>query len=253
MGRFTFGALALLATAGSPVFAAPAKGGSAQAAASKSDGLKAPPNFDAIMSIFDKLFPAQPDPDPARLALARTSVAAMWPDGAYGHMMTSFAGGMIDRVMQMKKSDLPDFGKAAGKAPVKTDGADLSVHDQAAAKDPYFDQRVAAIRAAVVDETSQLSAIIDPRVRDGMARSLARRFDARQLTDINNFFATPSGHAFAGQSMQLWFDPDMLHAMMSTFPEMMKRMPDMMKKVKEANDRFPAPPSAKAKAAKAKG
>ena len=103
------------------------------------------------MSIFDKLFPAQPDPDPARLALARTSVAAMWPDGAYGHMMTSFAGGMIDRVMQMKKSDLPDFGKAAGKTPVKTDGTDLSVHDQAAAKDPYFDQRVAAIRAAVAE------------------------------------------------------------------------------------------------------
>ncbi len=229
------------------------KSGAAHATGAKDNGLKAAPNFDAIMGIVDKLFPAQPDPDPARLALARTSVAAMWPDGAYGNMMTSFAGGMIDRVMQMKKSDLPAFGKPSAKTAAKADGADLSLHDQAAAKDPYFDQRVAAIRAAVVDETSKLSTIIDPRVRDGMARSLARRFDARQLTDINNFFATPSGHAFAGQSMRLWFDPDMLHAMMSTFPEMMKRMPDMMKSVKEANDRFPAPPSAKAKAVKAKG
>jgi len=57
-----------------------------------------PPNMDAVMAVFDKLLPPQPDPDPARLALARMSAAAMWPEGAYGNMMTSFAGGMVDNV-----------------------------------------------------------------------------------------------------------------------------------------------------------
>ena len=100
-----------------------------------------------------------------------------------------------------------------------------------------------AIRAAVTEEFGKISAVIDPRVRDGMARAMARRFDARQLTDINAFLATPSGRAFAGQYMQLWLDPDMLRGMMSSMPEMIKLMPDVMKRVKEANDKFPAPPS----------
>jgi hypothetical protein len=43
--------------------------------------------------------------------------------------------------------------------------------------------------------------------------------------------------------MQLWLDPDMLRGMMSSMPEMIKLMPDVMKRVKEANDKFPAPPS----------
>ena len=190
-----------------------------------------PPNLDAMMGVFDKLFPPQPDPDPARLALARTSVAAMWPDGAYRDMMVGFAGGMVDNVMRLKKSDLPVATGTKAKADAS---ADLSLHDAAAAKDPYFDERVAAIRAAVTDEFGRVSAVIDPRVRDGMARAMARRFDARQLTDINGFFATPSGRSFAGQYMQLWLDPDMLRGLMGAMPEMIKLMPDVMKRVKEA-------------------
>ena len=198
---------------------------------------KSPPDMSAVFAIFDKLFPPQPDPDPARWALARTSAAAMWPNGAYGNMMTGMMGSMFDRVMQLKESDLPGPAKAN-----KAGGPELSLHDQAAKKDPYFDQRTAAIKQVVVEETGKISAIIDPRVRDGLARSMARRFDQRQLADINNFFATPSGHALATQYMQMWVDPDMLRALFGTMPEMMKLMPDMMQKVKAASEKFPSPP-----------
>ena len=230
-----------LAVAGLAVIASPAEAAPKGAAKPKSPmEAMTPPNMDAVMAVFDKLLPPQPEPDPARLALARVSAAAMWPQGAYGNMMTSFAGGMVDNVMRLKKSDFPIPVDKKGKADAT---ADLSLHDAAAAKDPYFDQRMAAIRAAVIDEFGKISAIIDPRVRDGMARAMARRFDARQLTDINAFLATPSGRAFAGQYMQLWLDPDMLRGMMGSMPEMIKLMPDVMKRVKEANDKFPAPPS----------
>ena len=67
--------------------------------ADKASDKKSPPDFGAMLAMFDKLFPPQSDPDPARLALARTSVQSMWPDGAYGKMMTSFMGGVFDRVM----------------------------------------------------------------------------------------------------------------------------------------------------------
>jgi hypothetical protein len=203
---------------------------------------KSPPNFEAMMGFVDKLFPPQPDPDPARLALARTSVQAMWPDGAYGKMMISFMGGMIDRAMQMKKSDFAELGGKAKAAPASAPAKDLSLHDEIAAKDPYFDKRMAAIRSVVDEEMSKVSAIIDPRMREGLARAIGRRFDGAQLADINRFFATPSGHAFAGQYMQLWMDPDTIRSIFGSVPEMMKLMPDMMQKIKAADAQFPKPP-----------
>ena len=102
---------------------------------------------------------------------------------------------------------------------------------------------MAAMRGIVNDEFGKVSAIIDPRMREGLARAMARRFDAQQLADINRFFATPSGPAFAGQYMQLWVDPDMMRSLFGSMPEMMKLMPDMMQKLKAANDKFPRRPS----------
>lgn len=210
--------------------------------AAKDAKAKSPPDFGAMLAIVDKLFPPQPDPDPARLTLARTSVAAMWPEGSYSRMMTGFMGGMFDRVMQLKQSDFAAMGNKAPKVGASVPGKDLSLREQIGAKDPYFDQRMAAMRGVVTEELGKVSAIIDPRIRDGLARSMARRFDARQLTDINGFFATPSGRALAGQYMQIWLDPDMMRSLFSSMPEMMKLMPDMAQKLKAANDRFPKPP-----------
>jgi hypothetical protein len=209
----------------------------------------AAPNFDAMFGIFDKLFPALPDPDPARLALARTAVAAMWPNGSYGKAMSSMMGGIVDRAMQLKTSD---FAAMSGM-PAKKIGAipnDASLHDQVAAKDPYFDQRIAAYRGLIGEETAKMSTVIDPRMRDGLARTMARQFDARQLADIDAFFATPSGRALAGQYMQLWFQPDTMRAMFTAMPEMMKLMPDAMQKMKAIDARYPKPAQPKGKDAK---
>ena len=218
-----------------------------KAASPKEAVAKAAPSFEQMLAVIDKLFPPQPEPDPARLALARTSVQAMWPDGAYGKMMSGFMGGMVDRVMQLKASDLPALPGKAKKDNAKDQ--DLSVKEAIAGKDPYFDQRMAAMRGIVDEEAGKISAIIDPRMREGLARAMARRFDAQQLGDINAFFATPSGHALASQYMQLWLDPDTIRSIFGSVPEMMKLMPEMMQKFKAANDRFPKPP-AEAKPAK---
>jgi hypothetical protein len=197
----------------------------------------APPDMSAVFAMFDKLFPPQPDPDPARLALSRTTAAAIWPTGAYGNMMTGMMGTMFDRVMQLKTSDLPGGARAKAAA----DG-DMSIHDMAAKKDPYFDQRSAAMRQVITEELAQVSAILDPRIREGLARSMARRFDERQLADINAFFATPSGHALAAQYMQMWVDPETMRAILGSMPDMMKLMPNMMQKMKAAGDKYPSPP-----------
>lgn len=237
-------AVALVAASGVPAYAAPPSKAATAAPSGKSSHAPPMPDMAQMQAFFDKLFPPQPDPDPARLALARSSVTAMWPDGAYGKMMSEFMGSMVDRVMQLKESDLP-MGKAQTSAAAAA--KDQSIHDMVAGKVPYFDQRVTAMRGVLNEEVAKISVIIDPRMRDGLARSMARRFDARQLADINTFFATPSGRALAGQYMQLWFDPDTMRSLIGAIPEMVKLAPDIMDKMKAANDRFPTPPKTVAK------
>jgi len=200
------------------------------------------PDFGAVFAIMDKMFPPQPDPEPARLAMARTAVNAMWPDGSYGKMLSGLFGGMITRAMQLKQSDLADLGGKAAKAAGASSDKDESLHDSLAAKDPYFDQRIAAIGQVIDDETAKASGVIDPRMREGLSRAMARKLDEHQLADVNAFFATPSGRAFAGQYMQLWLDPDAIRSMFGAMPDMMKLMPEAMQKIKAANDKFPAPP-----------
>ena len=210
------------------------------------------PNLDAMFGIFDKLFPPLPDPDPARLALARTAVATMWPEGSYGRMMSSMFGGMFEHAMQLKKSDFTAMVGMPAKTDASAPSKDLSLHDQAVAKDPYFDQRMAAYRGVLNDETAKMSVVIDPRMRDGLARTMARKFDARQLADINAFFATPSGHALAAESMRLWVEPDTLRAMFTAMPEMIKLMPDVAQKMKAIDEKFPKPAAPKDKDSKPK-
>lgn len=197
---------------------------------------------DAMMLLIDKMFPPQPDPQPARLVLAKTSVQAMWPDGAYAKLMTGLAGSMLDHMMQMKASDFPMAGTAGQKSAAAQAASDRTVHDAAATKDPHFDERMAAMRTVLNEEAAKISTIIDPRMRDGLARAMARRLDAQQLTDINVFFATPSGHAMASQFMQLWVDPDTIRSMVGALPELMKLMPEMSQKIKAVSDRYPSPP-----------
>ena len=66
------------------------------------------PDFQAVAAMMDKFFPAQPDPEPARLALARTSAAALWPDGAYGRMFDGFVNQFADRALQIKVADFAE-------------------------------------------------------------------------------------------------------------------------------------------------
>jgi hypothetical protein len=193
-----------------------------------------------MRAVIDKIFPPLPDPDPARLASARVSVQAMWPDGSYAKMMSGFMDSVMTGVMRMKKSDLAPLSSKTPNTK-KTGTADLSIRDQAAAKDPYFDQRMAATLGVLHEEVAKLSNVIDPRMREGLARSMARRFDVRELADINAFFATPSGRAFASEYLQLWFEPDTIRSMFSAFPEMLKLMPDASQKLKAVNERFPKP------------
>ena len=99
-----------------PAFAAadtpPAKKGAEKSPAKK--------DFDPaqMLAVFEKLFPAQADPAPERLALSRTTVKGLFPDGTYARMMDGVMSGVVDRVLNLSGAD---FGEAAkdGKTDAK--------------------------------------------------------------------------------------------------------------------------------------
>ena len=225
---------ALIALAAAPANAkpAPAKTKPAVTVKEQASPMKAPDlDIGQMMAVFDKIFPAQPDPPAARLALSRTAVQGLFPDGTYSRMMGGMMHGIVDRVMGLTPADF-------GAKPDKDKAPDtMTLHQKLAKDDPAFDERMKIMEQVIGEEFAKMAAIIEPKMREGLARSMARRF------------ATDSGKAFGSQSMAMYVDPDVMRAVMSSFPEMMKAMPDAMQRVEAATAHLPKPKSEKPKPA----
>lgn len=230
--------LALAATTATPV----AQPAAAPVTASEPAKAKAKAKTDpmqamgAMLKVFDKLFPAGPEPDPARLAAARQATMTIFPKGTYGQAMSGFLNSAADRVLDMSEADFVAMfpeeeadgkdKKAKGKAkkgPPSTEPLRLML----AKKEPNFDAKLAAARAFAGTMIVKFGDAVEPKFREGMSRALARKFDARQLAEIQTFLATPTGAAYGREMVGLWFQPEVMRSSFELFPEMMKMMPDM--------------------------
>lgn len=185
----------------------------------------------------------QPPPvapiDPARLAAAKPVIDQIWPMGTYARIMhgvmEQMSQGMLASMYGMRAGDFAPDDKSAKATGDKTLG------ELMAEEDPYFQQRTQITMRVMFDEMGRLMTEIEPQVRDGLAHSYARRFSIDQLNDLNRFFGTPTGKAYAADSMMLMMGPDMMKAMESFAPRMMKEMPAIMAKVQEATKDLPPP------------
>lgn len=188
-----------------------------------------------MMAVFDKLFPAQPDPLPARLALSRVTAQAIFPDGTYAGLMDGVMDSFVDRIMNLSEADFGAKGKDS-KPPSTT-----TLRQQALKDDPHFEERMRIMERVITDELGKMAKIFEPKLREGLARSMARRFDEKQLTEVNAFLATDSGRAFGGQSMAMWVDADVMRAMMGSLPELFAAMPAAMKRLEAETAHLPKP------------
>ena len=86
--------LALAATTATPVVQPAVAPPATEASAPAKAKAKATPDpmqaMGAMLKMFDKLFPAGPEPEPARLAAARQATMMMFPKGTYGQAMSGF-------------------------------------------------------------------------------------------------------------------------------------------------------------------
>jgi len=190
---------------------------------------------------------AAPAPvDPVRLKLAEQTVAKLIPPGTYQKMMKdvmdTMAGGMIDQMMGI------DAATMAGMAGVEADSEAAeaakgkTMAEIMAEMDPNFKERMDITMKVMFSEMGDLMSAMEPIVREALSKIYARKYSAQELADMNSFFATPSGAAFAGNFMATFADKEMMDASFGMIPKIMEAMPAIMKKVEAATAHLPAPP-----------
>lgn len=234
-----------------PVVTVPATEKKAEGAKPKSNGFE---DIGKFMAMFDKIFPPQPDPEPVRLNAARGVALKMWPDGTFGSLLETYATTMANTVLDMKPSELEAMfnDKKDGKAkPVAPADTNLTLRDQMRRDDPHFDKRVEVITAALKAEFARLSPVIEPPLREGLSRAMARRFTQPQLGDLNAFYQSPTGQVYARESLKMWFDSDVMRSTFNAMPAIIMQMPGATQRVDAAMKTLPPMPK-KAKPTPAK-
>lgn len=173
--------------------------------------------------------------DSARLAAADRVVAKLVPQGTYMRMMRdNFPQIMEAMIAQMSGMTAADLGEK--------DKSGKSLAQLAAEKDPSFRDRMTIMTRVMGEEFGTLMDRLEPRVRVALGKAFARRFTLQQLTDMDAFFATPSGAAFAKDYLLTFMDPEMMQEMSAFTPEMMRAMPAIMKRVEKETAHLPPPP-----------
>ncbi len=192
-------------------------------------------------------FAAEPAPavaaasaDPARLAAARQTVDYIFPLGTYARLMNGTMDKMMDSIMdstmQMPVKDL------TGISGVDTDKlGSASLAEIMAIYDPAYKERMRVSTRTMMAEMSMLMTEFEPEIRDGLATAYAIRFDAGQLRDLNTFFATPTGKAYAAESYMIMMSPEVMSKMQAFMPKFMQMMPTIVEKTKAATAQMPPP------------
>jgi hypothetical protein len=186
-------------------------------------------------------------PNPNRLAAARRIADKLLPDGSYRKMMDGtldqMIGGISKQFLNIPARDIAGIA-GIGEEQLSQMGS-ASLREIATIMDPAFEERMGLISKTMMPDLIDMMSKMEPQVRDGLTEAYAARFDQAQLTELDAFFATPTGTKFAGESMLIYTDPAVLSRMEKMMPEMMKAMPAMMQKVMKAGEALPKPKTIK--------
>lgn len=182
--------------------------------------------------------------EPQRLAAATAVVEYLWPNGTYERVMRGSMDQMANQMMaSMFDMRLGDIAPGLDENGEKLSDAEsaMTLRQAMAGVDPHFEERMKITNRVMMEEMIPIVGRIEPSIRAGLSRAYARKFSVEQLGDMRRFFATPAGGAFAGESMLLWMDPEIMTALGAVMPEMMKEMPRIAEKLAAATAHLPMP------------
>ena len=158
----------------------------------------------------------------ARLPAAQAIVARIVPPGTMGEMMNAMFSGMLEPFLALEAQ--PSSADAAKKLGLDPFDLELDAEQSAevlALLDPAWRERGELEFAATKAAVGKMMTAMEPSVREAMAQLYAINFNAAELTDIDAFFSTPSGAAYARKSFTMVSDPRMAGVMMQSMPAMM--------------------------------
>jgi Uncharacterized protein conserved in bacteria (DUF2059) len=201
----------------------------------------------------DAAKPAPAPVDPARLKMADQVVLKLIPPGTYQRMMKdmmdTMAGGLIEQMMGMDAAIIAGMAGEGEDSDAAKAVEGKTMADIAGEKDPHFKERMDIMMKVMFSEMGNLMSEMEPTVRTALSSIYARKYTAKELSDMNAFFATPSGTAFAGNFMSSFTDKEMMDASFGMMPKIMEAMPAIMKKVEAATAHLPPMPKSDEEAA----
>lgn len=175
--------------------------------------------------------------------LATRTVDFVFPSGTYARIMNTTMDALMDNIMDsVTAMPIRDLAALGGIDKAKLDELGPgTMREMMLILDPAFEERMKLSTRAMMSEMTTLMTQVEPSIRDGLASAYSSRFDARQLAELNAFFATPTGRAYAEQSMVIFTDKAVMAKMQEFMPAMMKQMPAIIEKVGVATAKLPAP------------
>ncbi len=184
---------------------------------------------DAILAMIGKIFDTDVNAapiDPVQLKLAETTAGKLLPNGSMKAMMTK----MFETFVTPLMNAMPEM--SPGEIMMKTgiyEGDVETLDDEkrktiTAMLDPTRKDRGKQVIEVITPLLDETMAMLEPPMRTGISRAYARKFSAEQLRQINSFFATPTGSAFAAESYPLQADPEVMRAMFKAMPELLKTL-----------------------------
>lgn len=184
-----------------------------------------------------------PPVDELRLATARTLVAPITQrsslektfESLYGRMFTSFSdiSTKADRAKLLRIIGVPEEQIA------HISDADLNrvsdiLNPHRAAQEQY-------LRAAVRPLADEVYTVLQPAMQEGLARAYARRFTNAEMTEVNNFFQTPTGGAFASELLALQSNPEVIVSMLRAAPDLITRIQKLAPQLEASFSAMPQP------------
>ncbi|BBB11179.1 hypothetical protein SPYCA_0437 [Sphingopyxis sp. FD7] len=186
--------------------------------------------MDEVIALVEKMFDTKslPPIDPARLAIAEQTTAALIPAGSIEKMLDNLYGRMFRTLMGefSGQSDLMlsiKTGVESDKIAALDDATKGQIADLF---DPHRKEREEQITRVVMPLIREALADMEPPMRAGLAKAYARRFTGAQLADVNAFLATPTGQLYASEWMALQADPEVMVAVVKAVPPLITKFID---------------------------
>ncbi|NVE95505.1 DUF2059 domain-containing protein [Altererythrobacter lutimaris] len=205
---------------------------------------EAPSQDEQVLAEMMAMFQTEPltPEQEARLPLAGEVIDRMMPPGTLGEVMGQMFDGMLGPLMQRAtEPKAADFAGQLGLETWEIDMDEAAITEAATIVDPLRDERNERTAAVFPEIMTEMMNAMEPTMRKVMTEVYAVYFNEAQLNDINAFFATDSGSAFAKSYMTMSSDPRVIGGMMEAMPQMMGAFENMETRLADATADMPEP------------